>query len=172
MENFTKQELEEILSVALEERELFGLALMVSYHHGLRASELVRITGADVQNGRLRIVRSKQRNNPLVQLQPIHPAEAKLLTKYAAKTSDRLFPWSRQHVSKMLKAHLERLGLYQGARIKSTHSLRHSCGVALYAATQKDIVAVQQWLGHRSIASTQRYVHISPTELAKAAAAL
>ncbi|WP_363319975.1 tyrosine-type recombinase/integrase [Ferroplasma sp.] len=47
-----------------------------------------------------------------------------------------------------------------------THSARHYCATALLRAGV-DIRRVQTYLGHRSLKSTQRYTHLSNTEVAK-----
>ena len=50
----------------------------------------------------------------------------------------------------------------------SAHSLRHHFATAVYSGTQ-DLVAVQQLLGHSSVATTQRYVAITRNGLRQAA---
>jgi site-specific recombinase XerD len=42
------------------------------------------------------------------------------------------------------------------------HMLRHACGYAL-ANAGHDTRAIQDWLGHRSIAHTVRYTELAPT---------
>ncbi|WP_367181904.1 tyrosine-type recombinase/integrase [Ferroplasma sp.] len=46
------------------------------------------------------------------------------------------------------------------------HSARHYCATALLRAGV-DIRRVQTYLGHRSLKSTQRYTHLSNSEVAK-----
>ncbi len=43
----------------------------------------------------------------------------------------------------------------------SSHMLRHACGYKL-ANDRQDTLAIQHYLGHRSIASTVRYTKLAP----------
>lgn len=45
------------------------------------------------------------------------------------------------------------------------HSLRHAAATAVYEGTGHDIRAAQVFLGHKSIETTQRYVHVSEAQL-------
>jgi site-specific recombinase XerD len=49
------------------------------------------------------------------------------------------------------------------------HSLRHTFATTCYRATG-DLLAVQQLLGHSSVATTQRYVLLDPGRLRAVAA--
>ena len=50
------------------------------------------------------------------------------------------------------------------------HALRHAGATAAYNAT-RDLRAVQEMLGHSSLATTQRYLHLDPDALRRVAAA-
>lgn len=52
------------------------------------------------------------------------------------------------------------------------HALRHTCGTRLLNEHGVDIRVVQQYLGHKSITMTQRYVEVEADALAGAAAAM
>lgn len=49
----------------------------------------------------------------------------------------------------------------------STHTLRHTAATAVYK-TSKDILLVKEFLGHKSISSTEIYIHTTNEELKKA----
>ena len=51
------------------------------------------------------------------------------------------------------------------------HAIRHTCASRLVQA-EVPLSVVQMWLGHTSIVTTQRYAHISPTQLQSAKACL
>lgn len=51
------------------------------------------------------------------------------------------------------------------------HALRHTCATRLLEAGI-DIYTVKEWLGHKTIQTTLRYVHLTPQRLAHAANAL
>lgn len=51
------------------------------------------------------------------------------------------------------------------------HSLRHAAATASYRNTGQDLRAVQEMLGHASMATTQRYLHVDEENLRRAAQA-
>lgn len=51
------------------------------------------------------------------------------------------------------------------------HALRHTCATRLLESGA-DIYTVKEWLGHKTIQTTLRYVHLMPGRLASAAASL
>lgn len=51
------------------------------------------------------------------------------------------------------------------------HSLRHTCASRL-AIAGVDVMRIKDWLGHTTIATTQRYMHLSPKALKVGASAL
>jgi integrase/recombinase XerD len=59
-------------------------------------------------------------------------------------------------VYRIVRAAAKRAGIEKPV---SPHWLRHSCATRL-ASRVKDVAKVAEWLGHSSIASTMRYVHI------------
>jgi len=164
VENLSKSEITALLHVA-RHNEQHQAFILFAYHHAARRGELLNLRGTDVANGHVRIVRLKQRKNPIINVQPLAENECALVERLAASAGEgRLFPWSMSYASRLVKHYLLAAGIYTFPRQKSLHSLRHSAGDTLYRAT-KDIMAVKTWLGHRSVASSQRYVHPNQIEL-------
>lgn len=166
----------EILSRA-EVRAVLGAAksirdralLCVTYGAGLRISEVVGLKLADIDRGRmcLRIRQGKRKKDRLALLSKAMLAE---LDGYwrAHRPEDWLFPgrvpgrpitckaaWRIFRAAKATAGVTKRGGV---------HSLRHAFATHLLEAGT-DIVVIQQLLGHTSIRSTLRYLHLSERRL-------
>jgi hypothetical protein len=61
----------------------------------------------DVVNGHVRIVRLKQRKNPILNVQPLAAIERVLVERLAGQAgTGRLFPWSPSYTSRIIKTYL------------------------------------------------------------------
>jgi integrase len=163
MTNLTAKELDRVLSiVTVPQHRCF---LMLGYYHGMRRGELLRLTADDITAGHVRIHRLKRRKT-FVQVQPLHPKEKDEIEAYVATLSvpPKLFPWGRSVASNLVRRYLTDAGIYTFPYQKALHSLRHSCGRALYRAS-KDIVVVADYLGHSSVESSRRYIHSDLNEV-------
>lgn len=143
--------------------------LELGYSTGMRASELCRLPmGAVDLEERIARVRGKGDKERLV---PFGRSAAAALARYLAAsrpalTADRASPYlflnyaggplSRVGFWKLLRAHAERAGL--PGRI-TPHTLRHSFATHLIEGGA-DLRAVQELLGHSSIATTQIYTKL------------
>jgi integrase/recombinase XerD len=155
----------------LRDRALFELV----YGAGLRISEALGLTidCADLDEGALRVTgkRGKTRVVPL-------PTETALwLRRYAATArpqllkkpttllilSDRGKPLLRQTAYQNLENMCRRAGLPHGI---GPHTLRHSYAVHLLKGGA-DLRAVQELLGHESIATTQVYTQLDMAEVTR-----
>jgi integrase/recombinase XerC len=157
--------------VSLRDRALLELA----YSSGLRLSELTGLDFGDLDrtSGLLR-VRGKGRRERIV---PAGDAALAALDRHLAAA--RRVP-ARRDAPLFVNARGQRLsgrtvqrvvrrrlaGMAGGLGV-SPHALRHSFASHLLDRGA-DLRAIQELLGHRSLASTQIYTHVSPARLAKA----
>lgn len=153
----------------LEARDRAMLALM--YATGLRVSELVglRLGNVSFEEGVVRVVGkgSKER------LVPVAPVAMEILAYYRDyvrpglvrdEREDALFltgrgkPMTRANFwARLKKIYLPRAGLPPDT---SPHTLRHSFATHLLQGGA-DLRAIQEMLGHASLATTQIYTHVS-----------
>jgi len=158
---------------SLRDRALLELA----YSSGLRLSELVGLNRGDVDHpGRLLRVRGKGRRERIV---PVGETALRALDRYRAAAElgrrcgtvhDPLFVNSRgtrlsgRTVQRVVRS---RLAEAAGGLGVTPHALRHSFASHLLDRGA-DLRAIQELLGHRSLASTQVYTHVSRSHLRKA----
>lgn len=141
--------------------------LELLYSSGLRASELCDLLLDDVSAGAVRVScgkRGKTRTVPLT-----HTAWATIaqyIDGYRGTDPGPLFVTShgkrlsRQFLYKLVSKYAEQCGIADF----STHTLRHACATHLLDHGA-DIRLIQAVLGHSSIASTQRYTHLSSASM-------
>ena len=156
--------------LAMRDRALFELA----YSSGLRLSELAQldIAGCDLATGEVRVFGkgSKER------IVPVGSAARDAVTCWlgvrgAHAAPDELALFTGRHGRRLSpRAIQQRLGewaIRQGlTRHVHPHMLRHSFASHLLQSSG-DLRAVQEMLGHASIASTQVYTHLDFQALAK-----
>jgi integrase len=125
--------------------------IWIGLYAGLRVSEIARLEGrdVDVHGATLRIGTSKGGHGRTVRLVP------ELAAELADVPVGRLFPGATgESVSARIKRRLSRLG----APDAHPHHLRHSFATRAAHQLRGDVVAVAALLGHRSFATTRRYV--------------
>jgi type 1 fimbriae regulatory protein FimB/type 1 fimbriae regulatory protein FimE len=167
-EYLTEAEVERLLDAAKRNRwgHRDATMVLVTYRHGLRASELVdlRWDQVDTRTATLHVRRVKQ-GTPSTH--PILGDELRALRRLQREqepkspfvfTSERGTPFSTAGFARMI----ERAGVDAKLAFKvHPHMLRHACGYAL-ANKGHDTRALQAWLGHRNIQHTVRYTELSP----------
>jgi integrase/recombinase XerC len=153
------------------------------YASGLRVGELVALDVADVDLQE-RLVRtlgkgSKERVVPFgvpaaralaAWLERARPE----VVRRAAQASPKASPAPPQALflgarggrlgSRQAREVVHRLTMLAGVRDLAPHGLRHSAATHLLAGGS-DLRSVQEVLGHASLATTQRYTHVSPERL-------
>jgi integrase len=140
--------------------------VLVTYRHGLRASELTDLQWDQVDFATATLhVRRAKRGTPATH--PIRGDEMRALRKLQREqepkspyvfTSERGAPFTTAGFARMV----ERAGEAAGFKFKAhPHMLRHACGFAL-ASAGHDTRALQAYLGHRNIQQTVRYTELAP----------
>jgi integrase len=162
---FTPEQVSTLLTTALAHSERDWLLILVTVTHGLRASEALSLTPADIRDGCLWVARIKGSKRTC---QPLTDAEREpLLALAASKGQDeRLFPISRMQFWRIMRATCRRAGLEMIAA--HPHSLKHSMCRAVLADTG-NLRTVQVLAGHSSITSTLEYTHQTDAEASAAA---
>ena len=143
--------------------------LELAYATGLRASELtgLRLEEIDLEEGLVRCRGKRQRER----IVPFGSKARDAIVRYlesarGAFLKDRgeraVFltrfgrPFTRMGYWKLLRTHARGAGIEQAI---SPHTLRHSCATHLLEGGC-DLRVVQEFLGHRSIETTQIYTHL------------
>ena len=139
--------------------------LMTAYAAGLRCSELTRLRVSDIDSGRmlLRVDQGKGNKDRYVPLSPrlleqlraywrrTRPPHWLFPSPIAGRPLSRHSPWDIYHRAKQ-KAGIEKSG--------GIHTLRHCYATGLLEAGV-ELPVIQRRLGHTSIRSTLRYLHLA-----------
>jgi integrase/recombinase XerC len=147
--------------------------LELAYSAGLRLSELVGLNRGDVDRraGLLR-VRGKGRRERIVPAgrTALGALDHYLAARPAGRADEPVFlgagarRLSGRTVQRVVR---RRLGEIAGGLGVTPHALRHSFATHLLDRGA-DLRAIQELLGHRSLATTQIYTHVSASRLRKA----
>ena len=159
------------------DRALLTLALQA----GLRVSELIALSCADIVLGTGAHVRCEGKGRKHRAVPLTAPAQAVLtawLKERVGRPHDPLFPTrtgrqlSRDAIERRLATHAasaaNRCPSLHGKRLHP-HALRHSCAMSLLQAGV-DTAVIALWLGHADVRSTDPYIHADMTIKEKALA--
>jgi integrase len=174
-----RDQLTALLRAARARRRRDWVLLLVTYWHGLRASEAVNLTPAHFRDGFLTVQRLKgslRTVQPLVEhadeLLDERRAVNALLASHLARygpggRSHRLFPLSRVQFYRLMRHYGTLAALPR--HLCHPHVLKHS--IAMQTIKTAGIENVRQYLGHRSISSTGEYLRVNDDEASQAIAA-
>lgn len=133
----------------------------VAYFGGLRVSELVGITWAQVlprDSGEVQVALIGKGGKARNVLLPVDVAQALQVLRVGAAPGDRVFPITERRVNAIIKSTAKRAGVSPDA---SAHWLRHA-----HASHALDngapIQLVSQTLGHADLKTTSVYAHAKP----------
>jgi integrase len=169
IQSLNRDELRALLAAAKARRERDWLMILVSFSHGLRASEVVALTGDDVRDGHLSVRRLKgslRTVQPLVSDPDPLFDEATALFAFAQKHpgNQKLFAIGRQHFWRLVQRYGHDAGL--PAHLRHPHVLKHT--IAMQTIHSAGIENVRQYLGHKSMSSTGEYLKVTDAAAATA----
>ena len=138
--------------------------MMVALYTGLRSGEILRLTGQDVDRPRGYLRVSAEQKNLEESVVPMAEAIAGIL-RARANGKERLFPFRDQtDISHRFKALVRKAGVNDSIRF---HDLRHTYGSSL-AMKGWSSLQIKELMRHKAIASTMKYMHLSPSNLKEA----
>lgn len=172
-------EIEALLLGTSEERDVFAVAI----YTGMRAGELFGLEWRDVDlvNGQVAVRHSwkgKPTKTGRVRRVPLLAPAIEALERQRARCGGRrhVFPArdGEPRSEDMIPRLASALEVASIARHVRFHDLRHTCASALlqgfwapqWVARSLRLEEVKEWLGHTSIATTQRYAHLCPEAVA------
>jgi type 1 fimbriae regulatory protein FimB/type 1 fimbriae regulatory protein FimE len=167
-EYLTEKEIERLMDAARQNRwgHRNATAILIAYRHGLRASELINVRwdDLDLTTGRMHVRRAKGGE---ASVHPVGGKEMRALRRLQRETSVRSpYVFVSERGAPLSVAGYQRMVARAGKAARfpflvHSHMLRHSTGYKL-ANDGQDTRAIQGYLGHRSIMSTQRYTALAP----------
>jgi site-specific recombinase XerD len=163
----SQDQIHKLLNMPLEgtyqgDRDRSILSLL--YSSGLRAAELCALNRTDITTKSIIIRQGKRGKTRTI---PVLQESIDLILDYLATwrddddeqamfVSQNCKRLSGQYLSMLVSRHARNCGLNE----VTPHTLRHACATHLLDAGA-DLRLIQEILGHSSIASTQRYTHLS-----------
>jgi len=150
--------------------------LMTIYAAGLRRSEVAGLRVSDIDSARMTIAvrQGKGQKDRLVMLSPVLLATLRQYWRQH-KPKEWLFPGdnpnqpiSGNDIFMIFRNAVRRAGITKKV---SPHSLRHSFATHLLESGT-DLRTIQMLLGHRSLKTTSRYLHVSPQHVRATASPL
>jgi type 1 fimbriae regulatory protein FimE len=164
--SLTREQLAAVLAQAAgNERD--WLAILLAYNHGLRITEVIRLTPANFDLstpvGFLSVQRLK---GSLHTVQPLRDDErAAVQTFVALRSADEpLIGIKASMLGKLFVKYARLAGI--PVHLRHFHVLKHS--TAMHSIHQAGIHNVRQYLGHKSIASTGAYLRVTDSDASKA----
>ena len=166
-EYLTEKEVERLMKAAVDNRYGHRDATMIllSYRHGLRASELcsLRWEQVDLVHGRLHVSRAK---SGIPSVHPLTGTELRALRRLQREQEPGRYVFMSERGAPMSPVGFRRMVTRLGEAAKMPfsvhpHMLRHACGYKL-ANQGVDTRSLQHYLGHKNIQHTVRYTELSP----------
>jgi integrase len=174
----TRDEAETLLNALKAKSKMVWEQALISLHTGLRAGEIFKLkwTDVDFDNGTLT---ADGKGNKTRYAYMTSDIKTMLLNRKRGKSSDRLYPATneetRQEISNTFKRVVEELKLNDGIEDRRHkvvfHTLRHTYASWL-VQSGIDLYVIKERLGHSTLAMTERYAHLAPTNSQQTVAVL
>jgi integrase/recombinase XerD len=156
--------------IAAEDNPRNQLLLKVIFYSGARVSEAIglqwRHVRANTHGGQLTLFGKGAETRVVVIPAEIYGALLTERERIGGKANDYVFPslkspqLSRHQVGRIVKQAAKKAGLTHAI---STHWLRHA-NASIALDNGANLMVIQKTLGHRSIATTQKYLHVKPDD--------
>jgi integrase/recombinase XerD len=159
-----------VLAAAEDRGPMWPSALSVMLHSGLRATEARTLTWAAVNPDGWVSFRAKGGKDRVL---PLHPHTLDALMRWQQLTDDphHVFPSPTKVGSPLSETNWRRnikaIGEAAGIEGLHPHVARHTCAVTMLDAGV-NVRVIQEVLGHASLATTQKYLTVRPSQLAEA----
>lgn len=165
-EILSQEEIVRLLTVTTNRKQ--RTLLMTTYAGGLRASEVTHLKVTDIDSQRMcvRIEQGKASKDRYVPLSPILLKQLRLywrryrppLWLFPGQPKDR--PMTRAGLSHIYKTAKAKAGISKEGGV---HALRH-CFATHHLESGTELVVIQRLMGHTSIRSTMRYLHVAQAQ--------
>lgn len=165
MKHLTKDELKGLLAVAEKHDPSIALLLLVIFNHGLRVSEGLALTAANVIDGYLVVQRLKGSKKTI---QPLLADEREGLENLSQANGGQFWTLSRFAVNRRIAAYGREAGIAEHKL--HSHILKHTTGRLAYEGGL-GIPELQKYLGHVNGKNTLVYAEAPEDAAAKAFAA-
>jgi integrase len=127
---------------------------------GLRFSEAYNLLWSQIDLSQKQLIMERSEKRSEGSILPLSDLAIQALEDQRRRSSGgRVFTVNQRTLIKTLTTARRRLSYLQDAALVNAKNIRHVYATRLYATT-KDIVYVQRMLRHRSILTTQRYIHM------------
>lgn len=126
-----------------------NLIIHLLYFNGIRLGELLSIKKSNIKNNQI-LIKGKTGERIIY----LYGKTLKLLNKYIKDKDNYIFDMNRRTVQYIIT------NMFKNLNIKgSVHTLRHTSATHLYQRTN-NLLLIKEFLGHKSIVSTQIYTKI------------
>lgn len=167
MKFLTMAEIQRLFKVIKNKRD--RALFLITYRHGLRASEvgILKLSDVDLESMRINVTRLKGSHS---NSQALEADEARIVkqwikerstSKYALVPtlffSNRGLPIARRTLDYLMKRYCAKAGI--DASKAHFHCLKHTCATH-YLEVGAELRFLQDWLGHANVQNTVKYSHV------------